>query len=147
MAARIYRILLLQSRSCRRTERSGQFAFALLHDHAQLRGSGNDGEAVAPSHPADLDQYLRAIPGAAPHDEHFLWLYRRQWQRADDNRSPSLKGLISEARAMNSEAMASPEMTRAAERYLEQYGAPMVMNTYLKVAVLALSAVAMALTG
>ena len=48
---------------------------------------------------------------------------------------------------MNSEAMPSPEMTRAAERYLEQYGDPMVMNTYLKVAVLALSAVAVALTG
>ena len=48
---------------------------------------------------------------------------------------------------MNSEAMASPEMTRAAERYLEQYGDPMVMNTYLKIAVLALSAVAVALTG
>ena len=48
---------------------------------------------------------------------------------------------------MNSEAMASPEVTRAAERYLEQYGDPMVMNTYLKVAVLALSAVAVALTG
>ena len=48
---------------------------------------------------------------------------------------------------MNSEAMASPEITRAAERYLEQYGDPMVMNTYLKVAVLALSAVAVALTG
>ena len=63
------------------------------------------------------------------------------------NRSPSLKGLISEARAMNSEATTSPEMTRAAERYLEQYGDPMVMNTYLKIAVLALSAVAVALTG
>jgi type IV secretory pathway TrbF-like protein len=48
---------------------------------------------------------------------------------------------------MNSEEMAPPEMTRAAERYLEQYGDPMVMNTYLKVAVLALSAVAVALTG
>ena len=48
---------------------------------------------------------------------------------------------------MNSEAMASPEMTRAAQRYLEQYGDPVVMNTYLKVAVLALSAVAVALTG
>jgi type IV secretory pathway TrbF-like protein len=48
---------------------------------------------------------------------------------------------------MNTEATASPEMTRAAERYLEQYGDPMVMNTYLKVAVLALSAVAVALTG
>jgi type IV secretory pathway TrbF-like protein len=48
---------------------------------------------------------------------------------------------------INREAMPSPEMTRAAERYLEQYGDPMVMNTYLKVAVLALSAVAVALTG
>jgi type IV secretory pathway TrbF-like protein len=48
---------------------------------------------------------------------------------------------------MNREAMASPEMTRAAERYLEQYGDPMVMNTYLKIAILALSAVAVALTG
>src|SRR5271156_425244 len=116
MAPRIHRILLLQGCSRRRTERSGQFAFALLHDHAQLRGSGNDGEAVAPAHPADLDQYIRAIPGAASHDEHFLGLYRRQWQRADDNRSPSLKGLISEAKMMNSEAMPSPDMTRAAER-------------------------------
>lgn len=32
----------------------------------------------------------------------------------------------------------SPTLTRAAERYLEQYGDPMVMNTYLKIAVLAL---------
>jgi type IV secretory pathway TrbF-like protein len=48
---------------------------------------------------------------------------------------------------MNSEEMALPETTRAAQRYLEQYGDPMVMNTYLKVAVLALSAVVVALTG
>src|SRR5450432_678541 len=48
---------------------------------------------------------------------------------------------------MNTEATTSPEMTRAAQRYLEQYGDPMVMNTYLKIAVLALSAVAVALTG
>src|SRR5260370_38522202 len=113
MGARLHRILFLQGCSCRRTERSRQSAFALLHDHAQLRGSGDDGEAVAPSHPADLDQYLRAIPGAAPHDEHFLGLYRRQWQRADDNRSPALKGLIDEAKMMNSEAMAPAEITRA----------------------------------
>ena len=26
----------------------------------------------------------------------------------------------------------SPAITRAAERYLEQYGDPLVMNTYLK---------------
>ena len=33
---------------------------------------------------------------------------------------------------------ASPEITRAAERYLEQYGDPLVMNTYLKVTILCL---------
>src|SRR5487761_1000840 len=39
----------------------------------------------------------------------------------------------------------TPEITRAAERYLEQYGDPQVMNTYLKVTVLALVAVCLAL--
>jgi len=36
-------------------------------------------------------------------------------------------------------------ITRAAERYLEQYGDPLVMNTYLKVTVLVLAAVCFAL--
>ncbi len=39
----------------------------------------------------------------------------------------------------------SPEITRAAERYLEQYGEPLVMNTYLKVTVLVLAVIALAL--
>jgi hypothetical protein len=39
----------------------------------------------------------------------------------------------------------SPEITRAAERYLEQYGEPMVMNTYLKVTVLVLAAICLML--
>ena len=34
---------------------------------------------------------------------------------------------------MSSSTKPSPEITRAAERYLEQYGDPLVMNTYLKV--------------
>ena len=33
----------------------------------------------------------------------------------------------------------SPDITRAAERYLEQYGDPLVMNTYLKVTILVLA--------
>ena len=33
-----------------------------------------------------------------------------------------------------------PEITRAAEKYLEQYGDPLVMNTYLKITVLVLCA-------
>jgi type IV secretory pathway TrbF-like protein len=46
---------------------------------------------------------------------------------------------------MAAEPTASPEITRAAQRYLEQYGDPMVMNTYLKVAVLAMVVVCLAL--
>ena len=41
----------------------------------------------------------------------------------------------------------SPEITRAAERYLEQYGDPIVMNTYLKVTILVLAAVSVVLAG
>ena len=40
---------------------------------------------------------------------------------------------------------ASPEITRAAQRYLEQYGDPLVMNTYLKVTILCLVVVCLAL--
>ncbi len=40
---------------------------------------------------------------------------------------------------------ASPEITRAAEHYLEQYGDPLVMNTYLKITILVLAAVCAAL--
>jgi type IV secretion system protein VirB5 len=39
------------------------------------------------------------------------------------------------------------EITRAAERYLEQYGDPLVMNTYLKITILVLVAVCLALVG
>ena len=39
----------------------------------------------------------------------------------------------------------SPEITRAAERYLEQYGDPLVMNTYLKITILCLVVVSLAL--
>ena len=39
----------------------------------------------------------------------------------------------------------SPAITRAAERYLEQYGDPLVMNTYLKIALLVLAAICLML--
>jgi type IV secretory pathway TrbF-like protein len=41
----------------------------------------------------------------------------------------------------------SSEITRAAERYLEQYGDPLVMNTYLKVTILCLVVVCLVLAG
>ncbi len=46
---------------------------------------------------------------------------------------------------MSAATKASPEITRAAERYLEQYGDPLVMNTYLKVTILVLCIVCLAL--
>jgi len=42
-------------------------------------------------------------------------------------------------------AKPAPEITRAAEHYLEQYGDPLVMNTYLKVTILVLGAACVAL--
>src|ERR1700735_5072090 len=46
---------------------------------------------------------------------------------------------------MSVEMKATPEITRAAERYLEQYGEPLVMNTYLKVTILVLAVVCLML--
>src|SRR3984957_20501754 len=48
---------------------------------------------------------------------------------------------------MSAETKAAPEITRAAERYLEQYGDPLVMNTYLKVTILVLASVCLSLAG
>jgi hypothetical protein len=45
----------------------------------------------------------------------------------------------------NMETEATPEITRAAARYLEQYGDPLVMNTYLKVTILVLAGVCVSL--
>jgi type IV secretory pathway TrbF-like protein len=46
---------------------------------------------------------------------------------------------------MGTTTRTSPEITRAAERYLEQYGDPLVMNTYLKVTILVLCVVCLML--
>jgi type IV secretory pathway TrbF-like protein len=46
---------------------------------------------------------------------------------------------------MTTTTKSSPEITRAAERYLEQYGDPLVMNTYLKVTILVMAVVCIAL--
>jgi type IV secretory pathway TrbF-like protein len=42
--------------------------------------------------------------------------------------------------------MKQPYLTRAAENYVEQYAEPLVMNTYLKIAVLALCIICLVLT-
>ncbi|HUD23527.1 MAG TPA: hypothetical protein VMQ60_11840, partial [Acidobacteriaceae bacterium] len=48
---------------------------------------------------------------------------------------------------MSTSTKPSSDITRAAERYLEQYGDPLVMNTYLKLTILALAVVCVALAG
>jgi type IV secretory pathway TrbF-like protein len=48
---------------------------------------------------------------------------------------------------MSVQTEGTPEITRAAERYLEQYGDPLVMNTYLKVTILVLAAMCLTLAG
>jgi type IV secretory pathway TrbF-like protein len=42
---------------------------------------------------------------------------------------------------MATQTMNAPDITRAAERYLEQYGDPLVMNTYLKATILVLAGI------
>src|SRR5712691_9365697 len=51
------------------------------------------------------------------------------------------------AETMSVETKATPEITRAAERYLEQYGDSLVMNTYLKVTILVLAVACVSLAG
>jgi len=48
---------------------------------------------------------------------------------------------------MATAARSSPDITRAAERYLEQYGDPLVMNTYLKITILVLAVICLVLAG
>lgn len=48
---------------------------------------------------------------------------------------------------MTTTAKSSPDITRAAERYLEQYGDPLVMNTWLKITILVLAVVCLVLAG
>src|SRR5713101_2122662 len=51
------------------------------------------------------------------------------------------------AETIRAETTTTPEITRAADRYLEQYGDPLVMNTYMKVTILVLAAVCISLAG
>ena len=78
----------------------------------------------------------------------FSGSYRRPRRRnGRDDHSGNSQGDLSRRHSfMSSSTKPSPEITRAAERYLEQYGDPLVMNTYLKVTVLVLAGVCIALS-
>src|SRR5271155_5459167 len=58
---------------------------------------------------------------------------------------PAMSTEIATTETVSAETPATPAITRAAERFLEQYGDPLVMNTYLKVTILVLTAVCLAL--
>src|SRR6202167_4048207 len=58
---------------------------------------------------------------------------------------PAMSTEITTTETVSTETPATPAITRAAERFLEQYGDPLVMNTYLKVTILVLTAVCLAL--
>src|SRR6266849_9796113 len=58
---------------------------------------------------------------------------------------PAMNTEITTTETVSAETPATPSITRAAERFLEQYGDPLVMNTYLKVTILVLTAVCLAL--
>src|SRR6202161_2927575 len=60
---------------------------------------------------------------------------------------PAMSTEITTTETVSTETPATPAITRAAERFLEQYGDPLVMNTYLKVAILVLASVCLALAG
>src|SRR6202451_3888624 len=58
---------------------------------------------------------------------------------------PAMSTEMTTTETASAERPATPAITRAAERFLEQYGDPLVMNTYLKVTILVLTAVCLAL--
>src|SRR5580698_9182878 len=58
---------------------------------------------------------------------------------------PAMSTEITTTETVSTETQATPAITRAAERFLEQYGDPLVMNTYLKVTILVLTSIRLAL--
>src|ERR1700686_12977 len=58
---------------------------------------------------------------------------------------PAMSAEMTTTETLSTETPPTPAITRAAERFLEQYGNPLVMNTYLKVIILVLAAVCLSL--
>src|ERR1700685_2688124 len=58
---------------------------------------------------------------------------------------PAMSTEMTTTETASAETPATPAITRAAERFLAQYGDPVVINTYLKVTILVLTAICLAL--
>ena len=112
-------------------------------------------QTLAASRPARARQHLHPLQDS-DHDTQLIhWRYR--WTRGRPGRcgdgdtgrdviALEQKEVEMNAETTSAETKATAEITRAAERYLEQYGDPLVMNTYLKVTILVLAAVCIALS-
>ena len=121
----------------------------------ELVGPFIDGPDLAASCSSGTGQHLHPFQDS-DHDAHLIHRrYRRtRWgpRRSDDGDTgrdviDNENEVKMSAETMSSRNKATPEITRAAERYLEQYGDPLVMNTYLKVTILVLAAVCVSLAG
>ena len=113
----------------------------------ELLRSRQHGAGASAAHSAGSGQHLHPLQNSGHDHEHLLrlcWRARRRHGRTDYGRD-SAGDLGTEASTMSTSNKAIPEITRAAERYLEQYGDPLVMNTYLKVTILVLAVVCLAL--
>src|SRR5215471_13999011 len=146
MAPGIHWVLLLQGARSGRPEHPGIPARAVLHGTGQLLRSRQHGAGASIADPAGTREHLHSLQDSCHDDEHLLgigwWPWR--WNGRDDHGGNSQDG-VSRRYFMSTSTKPFPEITRAAERYLEQYGDPLVMNTYLKVTVLVLGGVCFAL--
>src|SRR5579864_1476158 len=156
MAQGVFGVQLLQGRRRSHDECSVSCSNELLHPTWPERvGPFNDSPDVAASRPARARQHLHPLQDS-DHDTQLIhWRY--WWTRWGPGRGRDghtgrdvialrHKEVEMSAETMSVETKATPEITRAAEHYLEQYGDPLVMNTYLKVTILVLAGVCIALT-
>src|SRR4029077_3316141 len=147
MAPGIHWVLFLYGARRGRPEHPGTPARAVLHGAGQLLRSRQHGAGASVADLAGTGQHLHPLQDSCHDHEHLLRIVRRprRRNRRDDHSGNSQGDLSRRHSFMSSSTKPTPEITRAAERYLEQYGDPLVMNTYLKVIILVLAVVCLAL--
>src|ERR1700685_363126 len=157
MAQGLSRIQLLQSCGRSHSECFVSCADQLLPPAwSELVGPFIDSPDFATSCSSGTGQHLHPFQDS-DNDAHLIhWRHwRTRWvprRSADGDAEREVnRQQVNEAKmsteTMSVETKATPQITRAAERYLEQYGDPLVMNTYLKVTILVLAVVCLVLAG
>src|ERR1035437_7766848 len=143
MAQSIPEFFILQGRRGGNDEYSRPFIHGLLRESNRLHQPWHAHQESSIAHHACGREHLHDYQDSGDYLLHLLRQqqrprcrngrnYRRHNRRAD---------VVNGDPAMPVKETKSPEITRAAERYLEQYGDPLVMNTYLKITILVLAGV------